>query len=323
MLHDELTPIPASASHMAFIVLTLPSGATVSFLAETPPEELCRHVSALGLDDALSPYLTTKQTARYLQISERNVHRLVEEKRLPVDRVGRRLASTETSSTTGSRAEAPRGSHDRPRLDRARTCSAERTSYADEASISDRREPAASHTADTEGPPPMPSTDPPPSSRFARQAVPKHPGVYWRTKNGRRPTPPYQAIYRNQEARQIAKSGFPTIESAEAWLAQQRTDKNRGILVKPNSKTVQEWAELWLANHPNLSPGTRRLHEQRLRDYVYPVIGRRRLSGSSGLTKHDVLAVKRTMEAPPVAGAPHSARSPNSPRTRSRACWRC
>ena len=40
----------------------------------------------------------------------------------------------------------------------------------------------------------------------------------------------------------------------------------------------------------------RRLHEQRLRDYVLPVIGRRKLSGSNGVTKHDVLAVKRTME---------------------------
>ena len=268
---------------MAYIVLTLPSGATVSFAAETPPEELCRHVSALGLDDALSPYLTTKQTARYLQISERNVHRLVEQKRLPVDRVGRRLVfhrdRLDDWVASQRRREARMTDPDSIAPELAPLSG---RSYADEASISDRREPAASHTADTEGPPPMPSTDPPPSSRFARQAVPKHPGVYWRTKNGRRPTPPYQAIFRNQEARQIAKSGFPTIESAEAWLAQQRTDKNRGILVKPNSKTVQEWAEHWLAHHPNLSPGTRRLHEQRLRDYVYPVIGRRRLSGSNG-----------------------------------------
>ena len=140
-------------------------------------------------------------------------------------------------------------------------------------------------------------------SRFKRQAVPKHRGVYWRAQNGSRPTPPYQAIYRNHEGRQIAKSGFPNIESAEAWLAEQRTNKTRGILVKPNSMTVQEWAALWLANHPDLSTGSRRLHEQRLRDYVYPVIGRRRLSGSNGVTKHDVLAVKRTMEAPPAAAS--------------------
>jgi integrase len=140
-------------------------------------------------------------------------------------------------------------------------------------------------------------------ARFKRQAVPKHPGVYWRIQNGRRPTPPYQAIYRNHEGRQVAKSGFPTIESAEAWLAEQRTNKTRGILVKPNSMTVQQWATLWLANHPDLSPGSRRLNEQRLRDYVYPVIGRRRLGGSNGVTKHDVLAVKRTMEAPPAAAS--------------------
>lgn len=91
MLDEELLATAAEAGRIKDIVLTLPSGATVSFSAETSPAELRRHVAALGLDNPLSPYLTTKQTARYLQISERNVHRLVEEHRLPVDRVGRRL----------------------------------------------------------------------------------------------------------------------------------------------------------------------------------------------------------------------------------------
>jgi excisionase family DNA binding protein len=91
VLQDELLTMAARAGRMTNIVLTLPSGATVSFSADTPPDELRRHVTALGLDNPLSPYLTTKQAAQYLQISVRNVHRLVEENQLPVDRVGRRL----------------------------------------------------------------------------------------------------------------------------------------------------------------------------------------------------------------------------------------
>ena len=165
------------------------------------------------------------------------------------------------------------------------------------------REPATSREAQMAGSSRRSAVDGTTPSRFRRKAVPKHPGVYWRTQNGSRPTPPYQAIFRNHEGRQISKSGFSNIESAEAWLAEQRTNKTRGILVKPNSMTVQEWARHWLAHHPDLSAGTRRLHEQRLRDYVLPVIGRRKLSGSNGVTKHDVLAVKRTMEAPPVAAS--------------------
>jgi excisionase family DNA binding protein len=87
----EQERLTTAADHMPNIVVTLPSGATVSFAADTRPDELRRHIDALGLDNPLSPYLTTKQAARYLQVSERNVHRLMEQNRLPVDRIGRRL----------------------------------------------------------------------------------------------------------------------------------------------------------------------------------------------------------------------------------------
>lgn len=91
MLQDEDVTVIDEPSARDRIVLTLPSGATVTFSRETPPEQLREHVRALGLDDPFSPYLTTKKAARYLQISERNVHRLVEECQLPVDRIGRKL----------------------------------------------------------------------------------------------------------------------------------------------------------------------------------------------------------------------------------------
>ena len=91
MLPEDLPAAAASHPQIGNIVVTLPSGVTVSFAADLPPEELRSHIDALGLDNPLSPYLTTKQAARYLQISERNVHRLIEQKQLPVDRIGRRL----------------------------------------------------------------------------------------------------------------------------------------------------------------------------------------------------------------------------------------
>jgi excisionase family DNA binding protein len=91
VLEEQIVAAAAAASHVTHIVVTLPSGATVSFAANTPPDELRRHIDALGLDNPLSPYLSTKQAARYLQISERNVHRLIEQNQLPVDRIGRRL----------------------------------------------------------------------------------------------------------------------------------------------------------------------------------------------------------------------------------------
>ncbi|HVS84227.1 MAG TPA: site-specific integrase [Gaiellaceae bacterium] len=125
--------------------------------------------------------------------------------------------------------------------------------------------------------------------------------MYWRTKNGARPTPPYQAIFRNPEGQQISKSGFLTIEAAEAWLAEQRAARSRGVVVRPGSLTVYEWGEAWLRDHAKLTTGSRRLNEQRLRDHVYPVIGRKRLGGANGVSKHDVLAVRRSMEAPPQA----------------------
>jgi integrase len=138
-------------------------------------------------------------------------------------------------------------------------------------------------------------------TRFERRAVPHHPGVFWRTKNGSTPTKPYQAIYRNGEGRQISRSGFGKIGDADAWLAEQRANRARGIVVRSNSMTVREWGERWIANHATLTDGSRRLNEQRLRDYVYPVIGQRRLGGANGISKHDVLAVKRSMEAEPVS----------------------
>ncbi len=90
MFEEELFAT-AAAAPITNIVVTLPSGVTVSFAADTSPDELRRHIAALGLDSPLSPYLTTKQAARYLQVSERNVYRLMEQNQLPVDRIGRRL----------------------------------------------------------------------------------------------------------------------------------------------------------------------------------------------------------------------------------------
>ena len=55
-----------------------------------------------------------------------------------------------------------------------------------------------------------------------------------------------------------------------------------------------------LAQNPPPDPRDQAEYQQRLRDYVYPVIGKKRLNGVNGVSKHDVLTVKRAMEAPVV-----------------------
>ena len=88
---------------------------------------------------------------------------------------------------------------------------------------------------------------------------------------------------------------FPNRDDAELWLAQTRTDKIRGDYREPTAITFSDFAADWLESHPSIDPRTRVLYEQRVRDYLNPVLGELRLPEITG--KHVRLVKERAAAA--------------------------
>jgi integrase len=71
-------------------------------------------------------------------------------------------------------------------------------------------------------------------------------------------------------------------EAAELWLAQRRAEKLSGTYREPSTILFSDFASDWLGSHPSIDPRTRVLYEQRVRDYLDPVLGDLRLGEITG-----------------------------------------
>src|SRR5438067_663280 len=67
-------------------------------------------------------------------------------------------------------------------------------------------------------------------------------------------------------------------EAALLYLAQTKQQKIRGEYRAPSQVTFREFAAAWLDSHPSIDTRTRVLYTQRIRDYLNPVLGDRRLT---------------------------------------------
>jgi integrase len=83
---------------------------------------------------------------------------------------------------------------------------------------------------------------------------------------------------------------FKTKDEAELYLAEVQLQRARGERVAVPSKVrFDDFAKEWLASHPGVDPRTRELYDQRIRDYLNPVLGRLKLAEIDG---DDVRRVK-------------------------------
>jgi len=71
-------------------------------------------------------------------------------------------------------------------------------------------------------------------------------------------------------------------DAADLWLHQAQADKRRGQFRPPAQTRFADFADEWLRSHPGIDPRTRELYEQRIRDYLTPVLGDLKLSDIDG-----------------------------------------
>jgi Phage integrase central domain len=81
----------------------------------------------------------------------------------------------------------------------------------------------------------------------------------------------YIRIYGTQKMKSFPKTEAG-LDDAEDWLERKRAEKRRGGR-EPSRKLFADYAAEWLRTHPKLRPDTRVLYEQRIRDYLDPVLG--------------------------------------------------
>ena len=82
-------------------------------------------------------------------------------------------------------------------------------------------------------------------------------------------------------------------DAAMLYLEQSRLDQRRGEFRLPSKELFRDVAAEWLDEHPSLDPRTRQLYDQRIRDYLNPVLGDLPLST---ITTAHVLRVKQFAE---------------------------
>lgn len=71
---------------------------------------------------------------------------------------------------------------------------------------------------------------------------------------------------------------FDTRRAALAWLREQHSKHDRGMLADSGKRTVGNWLVEWLAmKKPQVEPNTYSFHESNVRLYVMPIIGRTQL----------------------------------------------
>jgi len=89
------------------------------------------------------------------------------------------------------------------------------------------------------------------------------------------PSGRYQARYRVDRRLIGAPTTFRTKRDAESYLANVRTDMERGNWVNPASGkvTLREYATKWLEQRPDLRPRTVELYEGELRLHILPALG--------------------------------------------------
>jgi integrase len=87
---------------------------------------------------------------------------------------------------------------------------------------------------------------------------------------------------------------FKTREEAELFLAQAQADLARGSFRPPSQRLFEEFAHEWLRTHPSINPRTRELYDQRIREYLIPVLGSLKLAE---ITSDDVRRVRERASA--------------------------
>jgi Phage integrase, N-terminal SAM-like domain len=100
---------------------------------------------------------------------------------------------------------------------------------------------------------------------MARRVQPK-PHIRFDKKTGR----PY--VYYRVDGGQVFRR-FKTKGEAETFLHNAMLLKKQGQHPVQTKQTFQQFAADWLESHPSLRPRTRQLYDQRIRDYLNPVIG--------------------------------------------------
>lgn len=88
----------------------------------------------------------------------------------------------------------------------------------------------------------------------------------------------YEVRLRDASGREYART-FPTKKAADAWQAQQRADRSRGLWIDPRlgETTFEEAAEAWLAANPAKRGSSLARDRSALRTHLLPVLGPRPL----------------------------------------------
>ena len=98
----------------------------------------------------------------------------------------------------------------------------------------------------------------------------KSPGSWGTTQQ--LPSGKWRAFYREEGERFTAPRTFATKADAQAWLAGERADRDRGTWRDPRQGQVHfgDYARAWLAARPDLAPRTLDLYQRQLDRWILP-----------------------------------------------------
>jgi integrase len=131
-----------------------------------------------------------------------------------------------------------------------------------------------------------------------RKPVARHPGIYYRPRQGGKVGAPYEIRYLDSSGVRRWEVIHGSLDDAEARRAELLLRRRRGARIEPTRQSFEQYAHAWLARQ-NVRPRTEEKYRWALEQHLIPYFGRRQLNQISA---DDIAAFIATMRRKGLRG---------------------